>query len=330
VTIVRLVLACLVWIAALAGCGSPWSNDGNQWDADSGGAPTTSAGTGGASTTSAGGTGGGLLTGGSGGTACAQGCVLGKIAPFAGLSAFYTGPPEDAPPCPGVVGFKGYYEIDWKPLTCSSCSCSAACTLTETMHASAASCDDSNAAASTPFDAPPGWDGTCTEHDAIAEGLQCAGVACVQSLTIAPAVNPCESQMQGDMIAPPPSWGKLAQECFLSEPTGEGCDPGFVCPPALPKGYSLCLYLANDPERGCDTEDYPRKIVAYDKTPKDERTCSSCTCGDPEGAGCEALVSVFKDQACGTLLGSYTVTSAMDDGCHDLPAGVALGSKSAV
>lgn len=323
--IVGLVLACLVWIAALAGCGAPFDVRDKPPGADSGGAAAT--------TTSAGGTGGELLTGGSGGAAaCPRECVRNKITPFAGLSMYSIAAPAEVKPCPAplLAGFEGYADLlSAAAPECPSCSCAAAaCALPQAMHAGAAKCPGDGAPAIAFDAAPPGgeWDGSCTTYDAIAGGLECSGVPCVQSITIAPAVKPCEPQAQGGASPPPPSWGAMARECSIGDLPGEGCAPGFVCPPAVPDGFALCLYVLGDyPD--CPGE-YPRRLVVAEW--KDERKCSPCACGDPQGAGCKAYVSVFEDQGCGSLLGTYTVTSSMDDGCHDLPPGTALGSKSAI
>ena len=56
--------------------------------------------------------------------------------------------------------------------------------------------------------------------------------------------------------------------------------------------------------------------------------CEPCACGEAAGAGCAALVSVFKDGTCGGILGSITLTTS-EPGCLDLPSGSPLGSKTA-
>lgn len=102
--------------------------------------------------------------------------------------------------------------------------------------------------------------------------------------------------------------------------------PNESCAPAPPEGFVLCLSVAGQGYE-CPV-DYPRAFVLFD-TADDSRACSPCECSDPEGADCAALVSVFTDADCGSLLGSFPVSNAMEYSCHDVLPGTALGSKSA-
>ncbi len=54
-----------------------------------------------------------------------------------------------------------------------------------------------------------------------------------------------------------------------------------------------------------------------------------CGCGDPTGASCTLMASVFRDAACTDLLASNLVSSSVPF-CVVTPPGVGLGSKSAV
>ena len=293
----------------------------------------------GSTSTGEGGSGGDIFTttgGDGGGPVCAGACVAGKPAWFDGLSLFWIGPPDEAPPCSDLglsEGSTGYADPVVAPPMCPSCSCSpAACVLPEAMHASAAKCADADGAASTPFDAPAGWEGTCSTDNAIAGGLSCGGVPCVQSLTIAaPEVAPCMPATDADPVIPPHAWGKVARECVIWPISGEGCETGRACVPIPSDRYAVCVYRYGDhtadPGFACPAE-YPRSLVVY-ASYEDTRECAPCKCGDPEGGECAAFVSVYKDGACGTVLGSYTLTSDMGEGCFDLPPGSALGSKSA-
>jgi hypothetical protein len=200
------------------------------------------------------------------------------------------------------------------------------------MHASGAKCADADGAPSIAFDAPAAWEGTCSTENAIAGGLSCSGVPCVQSLTIAaPDVAPCMPVTLGDPDIPPHAWGTVARECVIWPVSGEGCATGQACAPVPADRYSVCLYRHGDHTAdatfACPAE-YPRSLVVYSDY-EDHRTCAPCECGDPEGGACAAFVSVYTDGACGAVLGSYTLTPDMEEGCFDLPPGSALGSKSA-
>lgn len=90
----------------------------------------------------------------------------------------------------------------------------------------------------------------------------------------------------------------------------------------------MCVYRYGDhPALECPP-DYPRRVDVFSGA-EDHRTCEPCACSAPKGGDCAAKLSVFTDAACGAFLGSYTLTSAMDAGCFDLPPGVGLGSKDA-
>lgn len=335
-----LFLVLLVgWLTVLAGCGSTIDADRPPPEGGAGGSSTSTGedGTGGAANSGgAGGTGGVIFgpTGGTGGASTCDGeCWPWKPATFHGLSLFWIGTGEP-PPCPAdvapSVGLVGYAEPD-APFTCPSCSCSpAGCAMPGEMHVSAAACP-AQGAPSFSWDSP-GWDGACTAQGAIPAGVTCGGVSCTQSLTIgAPVVEPCPSVSEGIESFGPVSWGKAVEECILAPPTGEGCPGSEVCVPAVPDGFSLCLYHAGKDltVEGCP-DTYSRYVlVAANGEVDDTRACEPCSCSAPEGAACSALVSVYYDGACTTTLAAATA-SLEDPACVDLPAsGVGLGSKKA-
>lgn len=276
----------------------------------------------------------GGTTGGDGGAMCAGSCLAGKPAWFDGLSLFWIGPPADAPSCSDLGLSEGSigYADPIAPTECPSCSCSpAACELPEAMHASAAKCANAEGAFASGFDAPPGWEGTCTAEGAIVANVQCGGAPCVQSLTIAaPNVAPCKPVTASDPVIPSPEWGTVARECVIWPISGDGCALGEACVPFRRDGYAACLYRQGDhsadPGFACPST-YPRSLVVY-ASYEDTRGCEPCACGEPEGAECAALVSVFKDGTCGGILGSITLTTS-EPGCLDLPSGSPLGSKTA-
>lgn len=263
---------------------------------------------------------------------CPGVCVRAASVPFERVTIFSIGSPDEIRPCSDagtVEGFIGYRDMTVAPSTCPTCACGpAACTLPEAMHASAATCPG-DAAIATPFDAPAGWEGTCTPENAIPKDLQCGDQGdCVASLTIAaPTVAPCEPLTTGTPDIPEPSFGTVAQECLI-QPTPDGCDLGESCIPKLPDGFRACLFLAgDDPSYACPEKIYTERLVVFGK--QDSRACEPCGCGDAAGASCSALVSVFGDDACGSLLGSFPVTAQQSEGCFDIPPGAALGSKEA-
>lgn len=285
---------------------------------------------GGAATTTTG-EGGDLFTGGGGAaSACTGQCVASADGPFVRVTMVSIGTPEEVKPCPdwAPLAFEGYAGMKVAPHTCPSCSCGpAACALPQEMHASAAKCADAESAPAIDWSAPVAWEGVCSAEAPIAAGMSCEGVPCVQSLTLdAPAVEPCKPAVAGVATFPEPAWDLVARECKIEvDIEGEGCGAFESCAPAPPEGFVLCVSVAGEGYE-CP-KDYPRPYVVFD-TVDDARACSPCTCSEPEGAECAALVSVFTDGACGALLGSFPLVSD-EPGCFDLPSGSALGSKSA-
>lgn len=315
-------------------CGS-WGA-GDTPLAEEGGAPTT------ISSTGTGGEAGSLFTGGGGaggGPACAPGCVTGVTTPFEGLS-MYTFAQKDAyaqndalADCPAhakIVGFEGHADMKVEPHTCPSCACSpAACALPEGLRAGAAKCP-ADGATSLPFGPQGGgWEGTCDDSNAIPAWLQCEGVPCVQSLSVPPAVvEACVPSVQGIASDPPaPVWGKAVRECLISPPSGEGCEGGLVCPPEVPPGFFLCVFMKGDDDAYECPDDYPFREVFFAGV-EDARACEECSCGPPVGAACAAYVEAFTGPACTSPVAAVTVTES-EGACVDVPSGSALGSVEA-
>lgn len=260
-------------------------------------------------------------------------CVESGQGPFNGPDYFLIrteGDPKDqAQTCEQLglePGFTAYAEPIVPPSTCPACKCSsAACKLIEEMHASAAKCPG-NGAASTDFSALPGWEGTCDDSASIPADLQCNGVPCVESVTVsALTIDPCHPAQDGEPEIPAIAWGTSARECLLEDASGGGCGANKVCVRSVPPGYSVCqwahgLHDCNDPE-------YPRRIVVYDDV-KDDRACSTCACGDPQGAECVALITLYSDGACSSLAGAVKVAPDQP-ACVDVLSGSALSSKGA-
>ena len=251
--------------------------------------------------------GGDPLTGGGGigGAApvCTAGaCVPSAAGPFVRVTLVSIGKPEEVQPCPSwaPLAFEGFAGMTVEPHSCPSCTCGpAACALPEQIHASAAKCPGEGAA-SINWDAPPAWEGGCFSDAPIASGLQCSGVPCVQSITIdAPQVEPCKPIEQGAALFPDPVWDLMARECKINVDAA-GCGPGESCAPVPPEGFALCVSVAGEGYE-CPPE-YPDPFLVFDSV-DNSRACSPCSCSDPAGASCSALVSLFTDGACGAFAG---------------------------
>ena len=90
---------------------------------------------------------------------------------------------------------------------------------------------------------------------------------------------------------------------------------------------SSSVFFAGAEEAYECPDEYPRRVVVSDSV-KDERACSPCACGAPEGAECAALVTLSGDAACASPIAAVTVAPGQP-ACVDVPSGVALGSKEA-
>lgn len=325
-----LVLVPALTALALTGCDNRWNRTHpKDNDGIAGNSPTSTSATG-----DGGAAGTFTSSGGSGASpVCPGACKSSPSAPFEDrLIMVSMGAPSEVQACPDwahITGFVGYaLQEDVAPTTCPACTCSpAACAMPEAMHASAAKCDDAGQATSTPTNAPPGWEGTCTDDNPIAAGLTCGQGPCVASITIeSPLVRPCLPSAQGPPASfPDPSW-IVARECLIGPPDADGCELGQLCAPLPPPGFMLCQFFrGEDPGYECPPG-HEGPFVFHD-TRSDTRGCTPCQCGEPQGADCSAVVSLFSDGACSDFLASYTLTTAMDGGCVDLPPGAALGSK---
>jgi hypothetical protein len=268
--------------------------------------------------------------------ACPGQCVPGPPSLWDAPALVWLGAEGDAPPCPASApqtGFEGHADLV-APTGCGACQCEApsgTCGLPPALTAGAATCAlVTPGTPMTPFDPPTGWDGGCTTADAVVAGASCAAGPCVQSLTLAPLSldeGPCVPTALPAHDDPTPRWAAFARTC-RGFPVGACADWGAVCAPPPAAGFRVCVLQAGDvacpdPASG----PYQERHVAFGGF-TDTRSCSPCTCGSPAGGACAALVSYFTDGACGAPLGSATVTAA-GASCADLPAGAALGSKSA-
>jgi len=218
----------------------------------------------------------------------------------------------------------------YAPTLCDACKCDApsgACALPITLTAASAQCSGTApGVAQTSFDAPVGWDGSCTAASPIPANQKCNGVNCVQSLTIAPLTlteEPCAVSADPVAAKLPSTWGMVARSC-RGVAYGSCAAPSEVCTPAVEPGFAQCLVQKGDNE--CP-DTYPDKHLLY-KSFADTRFCTPCACSAPTGSTCKAFVSVWEDGACSSPGGSYAVDAAGSK-CIDIPSGQALGSKLA-
>ncbi len=244
----------------------------------------------------------------------------------------WIGPEAQAPECPrgsATLSYEGHADLV-APSVCEACTCeppTGSCALPSTLTASTTACSMPGGA-STSFNAPTSWDGSCDSTTQTPSGA-------AHSLTIEPI-----AMTENGCAAGPPSAAKVVA---LSWDTyARACDVGWVdgptersiCLPAdpPPPGFALCIY--KEGERPCPTDSgniFTERHVFYQGV-EDQRQCSACTCGAPMGSACTAMLSVYKgtDFTCnGTALTQTTISSSGPT-CIDVQLpGQSLGSKSA-
>jgi hypothetical protein len=312
----RLCGAAALALTAVLGCGSGdivyYPREGNGGAGGSGGS------------------GGGPSSGT--GPVCEGQCVpLGSV-DWVGPALLWIGKEGEAPACPPNAPVEGSPMFDNlnAPTTCGACKCDApsgSCAFSTKLTAAAATCaGDGPGVPHTSFDAPAGWDGSCTAASLIPANQKCNGVNCVQSLTLAPLTlteEPCGVSTEPVASKLPYTWGTVARSC-RGIAYGPCATPSEVCAPAVEPGFAQCIVQKGDNE--CPAT-YPDKHLLY-KGFADTRACTPCACGAPSGSTCKAFVSVWGDGACSSPVVAGSVDAAGSK-CLDVPSGSALGSKLA-
>lgn len=269
------------------------------------------------------------------GPACAGVCLPNSKWGWEGPVALWVGKKAEQPdPACAAAGwfdsFTGYLEPEPQPLTCPQCACdlpSEVCTPgTGWKVHSEVGC----AGTATDFSAPAGWDGTCTEENAIPEGELCDGKPCVQSVLIPPPeLSSCVVRVDmsntEEMDTFPSAQSVMAEGCDTEAMKGV-CSPGGECRPTLPQGFMACVHEEGDHQ--CLDEDYPNRHLLYGEY-VDTRGCTECTCGTPMGAKCSIAATAHNDAVCAAFGASTTIGTAAPALCVDVMQGIALGSKSA-
>lgn len=270
------------------------------------------------------------------GVTCNGQCVPIQPVGWLGPLLLWMGPGPEIPPCPAHAPDKGGYawygNLQVPPAACGACSCAppaGSCTLPTKLIASSSICTEQPGAHATLFDAPSGWDGSCTSANAIDGQESCGSSFCVASLAIAPLLvteGPCMPVIAAQPDPPAPlTWGTLAETCQAIT-TGTCNEDSKTCMPRDAPGFERCVYQKG--EVACAMSPYIVRHVLYTGS-SDTRGCAACTCGGAVGSSCSAKVSVFNDLNCSELVGTFPISS-LGQACFDIqPPGQALGSKSA-
>lgn len=241
----------------------------------------------------------------------------------------------DLPACPEAapeIVFDGQLAPEAAPV-CAACSCDppvGSCSLPTTWTISSAPCANPGGGVKTNFDPPVNWDGSCTTFGAVPAGKLCGGVPCVASVTVMPPMveeQPCMPRGGDPMPAAPrlvaegPFW-TFGRACARTP--WPACAGGELCLPSSSSPFATCVMHAG--EMSCP-DGWPDRHLLYGQV-DDQRTCTECSCSLPTGAKCTVLATMYKDGACGTLVGAVTSSTDMAFGCVDVGAGSPIGSRS--
>jgi hypothetical protein len=272
---------------------------------------------------------------------CPEACVPGESAPWGHFPLLtWIGLKGQAPPCPERAPDPDdtlYAGLVVPELSCDGCTCApsaGSCEIPSGFKAHAAPLCAAQAT-ETPFAAPSGWDGSCNKESPIDAGAMCGtpAVPCVQSISIDKLTIKTESCAAG--TAPTPEQPYFELEAHTCKVGYRGvCDNGSLwCLPApdpFPGGFRLCVSSIHDVTGESCPAAYPDGPYVFYKEGKltDSRECD-CTCGDPAGSKCTALVSVYEDDACTqtAFLSNMVDSSDPNPPCWNAPSGVAVGSK---
>ena len=248
--------------------------------------------------------------------------------PWQQPTLLWVGPEEQAPECPRgptTISYEGRADLVALPV-CEACTCdppTGSCALPSKLTASTAVCYAPGAM--TSFNAPDPWDGSCDSTTQVPGGA-------AQSLTIDPLVtteNGCAPGLPVPAKIVSLHWETFALGCDIGLPGGPIERSACISEP-LPAGFKVCIFY--DGERACPNDEpgdvFTEQHVFYNGV-KDDRQCSTCSCGAPTGSVCTAQLSVYEGASCsGSPLMSNPISSAKA-GCLDITIpGQALGSKS--
>ena len=258
---------------------------------------------------------------------CRGQCVPSPAVNFSGPSLLWIGVELEAPVCPPQAPnpvYQGHAGLD-ASIQCPPCGCTdPACVLPSGLTASDSTCSGGGGAL-TPFEAPPGWGGSCTSPTPVTSDL-------LRSLRIGPVrKRPCVpvelDVPHGGLYSP---WATFAKGCAGTVAGGRCEDPGLICAPTAeppPPGFRQCLNYLRDGDPMCPAA-YPDKFTFFEGL-EDTRACTTCECTPIAQSECLALFTVYSEQTCEAVLLSIQVNDESPS-CGDIPtAGADLRSMDA-
>jgi hypothetical protein len=225
------------------------------------------------------------------------------------------------------------------PATCDPCGCVFTPGKCEGVPADlsihAGMCSDMNAS-TLPFGGPAGWDGACTDGNALPAGAECppgSGILCAQSVSFAalppPSGESCtlETDPTPHLTIRVTEWSEGAVAC-RSNVDPHTCESDQQCVADVRHPWFQCVWQKGKHDICPKNFDEVLPRVMYPKEPIESRDCTACQCGDPEGGACVATLRLFTDGACVSQFHQQTVASLGGDCSPVFPAGLAIGSKA--
>jgi len=257
---------------------------------------------------------------------CDGECVPLPPLEFNGPALLWIGKEADAPQCPDRAPqpiYEGHAGLD-DSNQCSPCECTQPrCVLPSGVTASPSTCSN-GPGVPTAFDAPAGWDGSCTSPTPVDQ----LGSITIAPLTIAPCLPVVDHVTIKDLYAGS-TWATFARACTGLVYEGACANAGERCVPTAeppPPGFRQCLlYLPSD-EAVCPT-DYPEKHTFF-RGLEDTRACTACECTPIFPSHCAASLSAYTDASCMTGLVS-ALMGADASQCHDVMPGAQIASMKA-
>jgi len=251
--------------------------------------------------------------------------------------AFVMSWPELPPSCPEetpILAFEGNPTPPER--ACPACTCDApegSCKAPTTWTFSTEPCANPGGGVKTNFDAPIGWDGTCTNENAIVKEKLCGGVPCVRSITITPPEieeKPCTPRSEEAADLPVlRAWsdGERAptgRACVSDKPLsgcgGQGCS-------STNSKFGACILREGD--HVCPVEWNGDRHVLHGKI-EDSRECTPCGCDPPTGGTCQVLWKTYSEASCSLANGTGIANAGMmPSPCLDYMSGEPVAGKTA-
>jgi len=237
-----------------------------------------------------------------------------------------------------AMQFLLYSELDAPPAVCDICECEKSegeCTeLTTDITIRAGTCD--NVIASTiPFGDPQGWDGSCTNADALPVDEKCpvgSSTLCAQSVAVGKLPGPT-TESCAVTTHPVPNFttskdwktGVISCRGNVNE---TACGEGSACVRDLPLPWLQCIWRAGK-HQVCPLEyDWDRFWTYPETAIIDDRKCTKCECGAPVGSACVGTLRLYDDATCTSQSSQIDVASYGDQCTNLYPPGKAIGAKA--